>query len=73
MAGIYWTEGCARVRNFSAAVRSTGNSIVKVEIEVLDDFELGHLLAELKKLARPAIRKGRRSAPKLLEDLRGKE
>ncbi|ODT18893.1 MAG: hypothetical protein ABS35_22675 [Kaistia sp. SCN 65-12] len=71
MAGIYWAEGGARVRAYSAIAKSTGNPIVKVEIEILDTSELGYLLEGLKAQVKPS-RPGR-SKPLMLEDLRGRQ
>lgn len=73
MTGIYWSEGGARLRDYSATTKA-GKTIVTVKIEVTDHFELGHMLREL-----DAGMKGQRSARRsrvprqlLLTDQRGR-
>lgn len=45
MTGIFFDEGAA-LKTYSALTKA-GKSVIKIEIEVTDHFELGHILRQL--------------------------
>ena len=53
MSGIYWSEGCARVKDYSALTRN-GKTVVTIKIEVADTYELSHILRNLDEAQREA-------------------
>lgn len=44
MAGIYFDD--AKLKNYSAALSKGGKSIIKIEIETTDRFELAYILRQ---------------------------
>lgn len=49
MSGIYWSDGHAKLRKYSASTTSgkTGKSVIRCEIEIIDGYELGSILNQL--------------------------
>ncbi|MFG1409491.1 hypothetical protein V5G24_00125 [Xanthobacter sp. VTT E-85241] len=63
---IWWLEDEARLKNYSATAKSSGASVIKLEIEVLDSCAFGMIVRSLEDIKREqdeASRKGRASSP----------
>ena len=53
MSGIYWSEGSARVKDYSALTRN-GKTVVTIKLEVTDPYDLSHILRNLDETQRAA-------------------
>lgn len=59
---IAWKDSDARLKTFSASVRASATTVVKIEVEVRDPIRLGMLLQDLHEISREQTATMRRAA-----------
>ncbi|MFH1796293.1 MAG: hypothetical protein ABIF45_17525 [Pseudomonadota bacterium] len=73
MAGIWFEDGSARIRSYSSTTKGQ-QRLVRIELEVLNTYELGSLLRQLDEMQEPKSKKvaapKKPTAPLLIEDRR---